>query len=617
MGMDTVSSGVLMPPGYSIYSYDVIGSTHGLRTRLGWREWVTGIGEQVRSLLPYTGSTSGGASDRLFACTSTGIWDVSSSWHTTVPVGVAVTADNFGGSLFGTYYFVVTAILSGVEGPPSVEVSATIPLLAGQFFVECTPVAGAQSYRAYYGLAPGAYTNYTEVASTGMSPQYILVDSIGLAGTPPPAPTPEVTFPTQNAASGWGISTGFVNSAGVHYLVYCDEANGVYTYRGDTSVWTQGGLPGTPITGVDPAELVFVMAWKNRLWFVERDTASGWYLDIGAVTGPAVKFNFGARFKAGGELRGLWSWTYDGGAGIDDALVAVSGGGDVVIYRGTDPAFAETFALTGVWFAGTVPAGRKICTDFGGELLLMSSTGIQSLAKLTAGGGGFSTQYETYRISNLFNEYQNVSGSLPGWYMVLHPEDAALMVNAPSTSGAPTQLVMSTVTKGWHEYRSLPAGVCSAPWDGWLFMGTDDGRVIVNTGDVDGVLFADPNAYSPIYWSVLTGFTNMGRPTNKQIHFLRPTLLSRGGSIPHEIAARYRWDLEEIAAISATPTPSGSLWGTALWDAAVWGGSFSAAQPVHGAYGIGPEVAIAIRGAASSRMTWTGTDVCYEEGGFL
>jgi len=214
LGMDTVSAGVSMPAGYSIFSYNLIGAEYGLRSRLGWREWVTGLdGEQVRSLLPFTGSTKDGASNRLFACTTSGIWDVSASTTT---------------------------------------------------------------------------------------------------------PTKVVTFANLDADSGWGISTGFVNSAGEHHLCYTDESNGYYVYEESTTTWTQGGLPANPVTGAVPENLAFVAAWKNRLWFVEKDTAAAWYLDIGAVTGAATKFNFGARFKAGGDLRGLWSWTYDGGSGIDD-----------------------------------------------------------------------------------------------------------------------------------------------------------------------------------------------------------------------------------------------------------------------------------------------------------
>jgi hypothetical protein len=512
-GINTVSSGVDMPASDSIYSYNVIGCEYGLRSRLGWREWCTNLDGPVRSILPFAGSTGDGAANRLFACTSTGIWDVSAS-------------------------------------------SA--------------------------------------------------------------APTQVLTFPTQNDDSGWGNACVFVNAAGSHFLCYWDEANGFHTYAESGATWTAGGISGVPLTGVDPTRLVFGLSWKNRLWMVEKDTAKAWYLGIGAVSGAVSGFNFGARFKSGGDLRCLASWTFDGGSGIDDALVAVSGGGDVVVYKGTDPSSAATFGLAGVWYVGAVPAGRRITTDSGGELLLMTSTGIQSLSKLTSGGVGYSTQYETGKIANLFNQLQASTSTLRGWGMRLHPQDAALMVTVPVAANQATQqLVMSLSTKGWHQYRDLPMGVSAEPWGGTLYFGTEDGRVCVNDGYVDGVLLGDPDSYAPIEWSLLTGFSNLGSPNQKRVQIMRPTVLSQGGAIPFEAQARYRWDLSEIAALGAAPGASGSAWDSALWDEAIWGGSYQAQQQVFGATGIGPEVAIALRGAASSRMTLTGLDIAFDAGGML
>jgi hypothetical protein len=510
-GINTVSAGVDMPATDSIYSYNLIGAEYGLRSRLGWREWCTGLGgEQVRSILPFTGSTP--AASRQFACTTSGIWDCSAS----------------------------------VIGPTRV-----------------------------------------------------------------------VTFGTQNSDSGWGTSTVFVNAAGNHFLAYWDEANGYHTYAESGAAWTVGGIAGTPVTGVDPANLVFGLSWKNRLWMVERDSARAWYLGIGAISGAATSFNFGARFQRGGDLRCLASWTGDGGAGIDDQLVAVSGGGDVVIYRGTDPSSASTFGINGVWYVGAVPAGRRMTTDNGGDLLVACSNGLIPTSKLTIGGASYSSQYETNKIANLWNQLQKQTSSLRGWAMRIHPQDGCLMSLVPVAANQPTQqLVMSLSTKGWHQYRDMPMGVCAEPWGGSLYFGTEDGRVCVNDGYVDGVLLADPNSYATINWSLLTGFSNLGVPNQKRVQIIRPTILSQGGSIAHEAQVRYRWSLDEIAAVSASPA-SGSAWDSALWDQAVWGGAYQAQQRVFGASGVGPEVAIAIRGAASSRMTLTGIDVAYDAGGLL
>ena len=153
MGMDTVSAGVTMPPGYSIYSYNLIGGEYGLRSRLGWREWVIGLdGEQVRSLLPFTGSTSGGSNNRLFACTESGIWDVSSSG---AAVGSIITSTTYipgtGSLAANTYYFAVTAMFDTTESMPSAEASEVVAAPNGEVEVTWDPVAGATGYRLYMG----------------------------------------------------------------------------------------------------------------------------------------------------------------------------------------------------------------------------------------------------------------------------------------------------------------------------------------------------------------------------------------------------------------------------------------------------------------------------------
>jgi hypothetical protein len=515
-GVNTIASGTDMPTSDSILSYNLIGAEYGLRTRLGWREWCTGLnGEEVRSLLPFTGSTKNGSNNRLYACTTSGIWDVSGSTTT---------------------------------------------------------------------------------------------------------PTKIVTFPTQNNDSGWGVSTVMVSIAG-HFLCYCDEANGYYVYQESNSIWTKitMGAGGSQVAGVDPGLFCFVCAWKNRLWFVERDTGRGWYLGIGALYGTATSFTFGNRFKAGGDLRGLWSWTYDGGVGTDDALVAVSGGGDLLIYQGTDPSSVSTFGLQGVWFVGGVPSGRRLCTDFGGDLLVMSSTGIQPLSKLVTGTVLYDrSQYRTAKISNLFNQLQAATATIRGWAMRLHPLDACLLVLVPTANNQPTQqLVMSLSTQGWHQYRDMPMGVCAEAWGGLLYFGTPDGRVCINDGYTDGRTLVAPSASTPIQWSLLSAYSNLGSPRKKRVQIIRPRVLSQGGAIVFQATARYGWDMSEIGPVSGVGISSGAAWDSARWDQSVWGGQYQPQSAIFGGAGCASEVAIAIRGSSTSRMTLTGVDVAYDQGGLL
>jgi hypothetical protein len=521
-GLNTVSPGSAMPAADAVQLYNLVAAEYGLRSRLGSREWCTGLtggsDNVVRTMLPFFGPAGSGANDRVFATTSTGIWDVTSS-------------------------------------------SAS--------------------------------------------------------------PTQVIAFGTTSGDAGYGVCHAMVTLAGT-FLLYCDEVNGYYVYTQGTDSWAEVATnagPGDQITGVNPSNLAFVTVFKSRVWFVERDTANAWYLEPGVIYGAATKFNVTsssysvAQARAGGPLVGLWNWTLDGGAGIDDHLVAINAGGDVAVYVGTNPATADAFGLKGVWSAGAIPAGRNIATRWGGDLLLMTKSGIRQLSQLVTGGDG-SGQYTTAKVSNLFNQLMLSRSALKGWAMHLHPEDNSLVVLVPTTAGANTeQLAMQLWNRSWSRYRDLPI-FSACVFGGKLYYGTIDGRVGINDNYVDGITLADPESYTPVQWAGLSAFQNFGNGRQKRVQSIRPTVLSEDTAPAFEVGARFGFDFTELGVVSGVNAGS-NTWGSGVWDTSVWGGEFAPTQVVRGAAGMGVDVAIAFRGTSVSRTVVVGFDVMFEQGGML
>lgn len=513
-GLNTVSPAAAMPPTEALQLFNLVASEFGLRSRLGSREWVTSLGGEVRSVLPFTGSTANGANNRLFVTTSTGIWDASSS--------------------------------------------------------------------------------------TG-------------------APTQVLAFNSSAALAGYGISHVFVNSAGAHFLLYTDEENGLHVYSegGGWNVPTMGGGPPWGITGADPARFVFVAQWKSRLLYVEKDTSKAWYPGAGLLTGTVNAFDFAGRFKAGGPLVGLWNWTYDGGAGLDDSLVAISGGGDVAVYQGSS--VEDDIHLKGVWtLGGAPPAGREIATAWGGDLLLLSRTGVLPISQLVT-GTDIGARYTTAKVANLFNTLMLTRADMLGWTLRIHPEDNCLVVTVPTVPSAPTeQLVMALANRAWSRYRDLPI-FSSAVWNGKFYFGTADGRVLINDGYVDGVLIppGDPDAFTPVQWALLTAFQSLGDGRHKRVELIRPTILAAAPLTAFRVEPRYRYNFNEIAPVSGGPAGGSGTWDGGTWDETLWAGDYFATQGVFGAAGIGVEVAIAMRGQAVGRTIVVGWDTLLSEGGWL
>jgi hypothetical protein len=563
-GLNTISAGSAMPLSDAVQLFNMVAAEYGLRSRLGSREWLTGLqgatDSLVRTVLPHKGSTKSGSADKLFVTTSNGIYDVTSSYQawqasTAYVIGDVVINDD------GKVYTCDTDGTSASSGGPT----------------------GTGSNIAD-GTTRWDYTSTIKALS----------------------------FATTTGDAGYGTYHGFVTSGG-HFLLYADEVNGLHKYTESTNTWAAV----TDITNVNATDLRHVAVFKNRLWFVEKDSQKAWHLDAGAISGAATQFPFTTSGfpRHGGTLLGLWNWTYDGGAGLDDSLVALTTGGDVLVYQGTDPTSASAFGLKGVWYVGAFPAGRQVATHFGGDLLLLTKSGLRPLSQLVTGRED-PKEYATAKIANLFNALMLSRSSLPGWSVRLHPEDNTLLVTVPTTAGANTeQLAMSLWNRSWSRYRDLPMYAADT-WAGKLYFGSADGKVYVNDGYVDGVELDDASAYTPVQWAVLGAFSNWGVPRQKRVQMIRPTLLAENDSPEFAVGARYKYDFTELGAVSGG-TLGADEWDGGVWDTATWAGEFNATQTVRGASGMGVDVAIAIRGTATSRTVLVGTDVTFDVGGFL
>lgn len=474
-----------------------------------------------------------------------------------------------------------------------------------------TGVAGTTSneVRTMLPFAGAAPTNVKLFATTDTG----IYDVTSTVATPSLA----YTFASSTGNAGYGVSAVVVTAAG-HFLLYADEVNGLHVYNETGSTWSAvtQGTGATQIDGIDPARLAFVTIFKGRVWLVERDTANAWYLPTGQIYGTASKFPLAAVFKAGGSLVGLWSWTYDGGSGLDDSLVAVSSGGDVLVYQGTDPASVATFGLRGVWYlGGRPPVGRRIGSSYGGDLVLLSRQGLLPMSRLVVGAAG-TLEYATAKIDNLLNRLMLEKADTLGWGVVLNPEDNTLMLLVPrGTSTTNVQLAQSSASRGWFLYTGLPM-LAAAVWEGQLYFGTADGRVGLSTGYVDEVRLADTSNFQPVEWQVLTGFSNLGSPRQKRVGLIRPLLVSETRNPAVSVAARYNYDQTELDAVSFV-LGGPDTWDTAIWDVDVWGGDQLPDFSPRGAGGVGADVAIAVRGSAIARTVLVGLDVTYSSGGFL
>jgi hypothetical protein len=587
-GINTIDVATKMPQTDSIYAWNMVPGEGGLRVRLGYREWLTTLGaNDIRTIIPFVGSHKSGSSNALFCAAEDGIYDVSTSG---VGTGSQVIS-------FGT-----------TSGEAGMGISCHVTTPAGRFLMYCDEENGLHIYTE--STLTWAIANTDTTVSWAGSTAYLSGDRVVNGGN-----VYTCTVAGTSAASGGpaGVGAGIVDNTVTWDFIHAQAANAIGPSQADR----RAGFT------FDTANMAAVMVWKNRVWLVEKDTTRAWYLGINAVYGTATSFDFGSKMISGGPLANLYDWSYDGGNGMDSLLVAISTAGDVVMYAGTDPSTANTFGLKGSWSVGGVPYGRNVATKNGGEILVLSLVGLIPLTKLVAGArAGLEEDsgaiYATAKVANLFNTLTAAYKTLRQWAVHLHPTDNTLLVMVPTADGEPTQQLAMSLSgqKGWGRYRDIPA-TCAAVWNGQLYFGTNDGRICINDGYLDNVAVSG-TTYTPIQWSLLTGFDNLGNARQKRVSLILPEMQAQSPNPAVEAKAFYDLNTTEPAPPTGGTSGSDSGFDLATWDSSVWGGEYAGYSTMQGANGgIGRSVAIAARGTAVVRTVLNGFHVFYEQGGVL
>lgn len=437
-------------------------------------------------------------------------------------------------------------------------------------------------------------------------------------GTPTNAPIQLFSLSGGDGVSEMS-SVMFSNTAGA-FLLAASDKGGYFIYNGDT--WSEvlsGTISGT-LSGLDPSRVVFVTAWKRRVWFVEKDSNSAWYLPTDQITGTAVELDLGPFAKNGGKLSFITGWTIDAGEGIDDLVAFVFEGGDVLIYKGSNPDSINTFGLVGSYFIGAIPPGRRGFCTYGGDVLIISELGLQPLSYVTRGGQSMlrvqSIDYLAKiqpRIAELVTQYAGQEG----WDITFYPKDNLLIVHVPvGTDGAIQQYALYTNTNAWCMFDGIPM-TCALAANNKFYFGTDDGRVCEGfVGFFDNVPLGS-NIGNAIPGVIQPSFSYFGLPgMNKQFMMIRPTFMATDQP---GIAAAMIVDFNSPSIVGApvSAVNGGSLWNSSYWDGAIWSGSLNLYQGWISVEAVGYVGSAYIVTSCLGDSTLASIDYIFQPGGVL
>ena len=391
-----------------------------------------------------------------------------------------------------------------------------------------------------------------------------------------------------------------------NYLIAVNGADKAVIYNG---TYNRDG-DGAPydVTGVNTVDCINVNLHKNRLWFVQENSLDAWYMPTSAIGGTAIKFSLNAIAQFGGALVAMYTWTIDAGYGVDDMAAFLTSEGEVIVYRGSDPASASTWALVGVWHIGR-PVGNRCGLKYGGDLLIITQDGVQSMAAALQSSRLNPRVSITDKIQKAVSDAVTNYGANFGWELIDFPQANQLYLNVPVITGGQEQYVMNTITKNWCKFSGWDAN-CFAVFDDDLYFGALG--VVGKAWDT----YADAGA--SITGTAIQAFNYLGnRSQQKQFTMLRPAFFT-SGAVSVFGGVNVDFDTSDISTTLQSVSPAGALWDTAVWATAILTTDLSPSAPWQGAQGIGyccaPRIKATITGM---RLQWAASDIVFRRGGVL
>ena len=539
--------------------------------RKGYTRSSTGIAGAVNALMSYS-SPSG---TTLFASTDSIIYDASTPTATVSLTGI--TSGKWIHSMLTT---------AGGSFMPAVNGEDSMVVYDGTLWSKSANTDIAQTISS---ITRGGTGNLTATLTTAVAHGLITGNTITVAGAVP--------------AEFNGTYRITVTGTDTFTYVMATAPSGDATTEGAYTVKYY-------VTGLDTDEFATVNLFKERLYFVQKNSLSFWYLPVDSINGQVDEFPLGGIFKRGGYLQAMGTWTIDAGYGVDDLAAFITSNGEVAVYKGSDPSDPNDWALVGLWNVGQTFT-RKCVFKFGGDMLLLTIDGLVPLS-----AGLQSTRLDprvnlTDKIFFAINQATTAYANNFGWQMNYFAKNNMLILNVPVTGGS-EQYVMHNITKSWARFTNINANCWEMNGDDMYFGGIGFVGKFYDT-------YADAGQnISAFTQQAYSYFDRRGQL--KRFTLVRPILQTDNG-VPNVLCGiSVDFDTIDLTTqISFNPVidPIG-LWDVDVWDNTNFGGGLITTRIWQGVTGLGYAGSISMNVVSQGiELHWASTDYVMESGGVL
>lgn len=428
---------------------------------------------------------------------------------------------------------------------------------------------------------------------------------------------------TSSGAVGAAVRTGLTNARWQHinfgtpggqFLLTVNGSDKLRGYNG--SAWWTDGDGTHDVTGFDTATAIHINSYKTRVYFVEKNSLSVWYLGVNSIAGAATELDLSPIFRLGGYLMAMGTWTVDNAAGVQEYAVFISSEGEVAVYQGYDPSSSGSWSIVGMFRMGR-PIGRRCFEKVGSDLVVITADGAFQLSRAMLTDRSQRQDAMTDKIVKLINQDVQNYGANFGWQVTLFPIGNKLIINVPEEQGdTQYQYVMNTISGAWCRFTGWNANCFAVMGDTLYFggnLGTAANSAYVAKADIG---YSDDGAY--IFGTAKTAFSNFGAPGRlKRWTMVRPVFYTAGSFRP---SMRMDVDFDDVlpTSVGFYSDASGTAWDSALWNTFPWGSVTGIKTNWQSVSGLGYWGALHMRAVNNATpVQWMSTDYVFEAGAIL
>lgn len=336
-------------------------------------------------------------------------------------------------------------------------------------------------------------------------------------------------------------------------LYMCNGVDNVQVYNGTT-------VADSTFTGIALNNLINVSSYKERLYFVERNSMKFWYGNTQAVGASALNsFDLQYVMRRGGYLLFAGSYTNQVSQTSQDLFWAISSEGEIVFYSGSSPA-SDAWGLVARFVIGK-PLGFRAFIRVNNDVWILTEQGIISIAALFESDPEQALNVISARINPLISEYAKNFPLSNRWHGVFWPQGRRVFVMLPTSETQTKLLVYSIDTRGWCVYQLAGTGDCITI------------NVVENKpyyGGAQGIVYTGETGYTdngqPITFKSRGAFSFFGTRGNyKAFKDIRPLIeTTRGISLGCSLDTNF--SISGVTSVISTGagvvTPWGSAWGS-------------------------------------------------------